>query len=379
MRNIGNATANCGSICNQEVDFFLDGSKLPGDGNYDNLAAGSSVIVQSRSYTAPAAGTHNFRALADADGDISESNDRNNDRSENLTVAQAPKPDLIVEDIWLDPTTPTEGSSYRIKARVRNIGNAAANCGSICNQEVDFFLDGSKLPGDGNYDNLAAGSSVIVQSRSYTAPAASTHNFRALADADGDISESNDRNNDRSENLTVAQAPKPDLIVEDIWLEPASPVEGTSYRVKARVKNIGEARATCPGTCNQEIFFYVNNVNVGEDNYDNLDPNQIITLESPRLTAPSAGSHAIRAKADANNEVPESRESNNELSEPFTTNPVTYTLKTFTDTEATVYLNGSQIGVTSRRTACNLFYRYLPPTRRPLCRLLLRSRKCVGP
>ena len=201
---------------------------------------------------------------------------------------------------------------------MKNIGEARATCPGTCNQEIFFYVNNVNV-GEDNYDNLDPNQIITLESPRLTAPSAGSHAIRAKADANNEVPESRESNNELSESFTTQSAAEPDLIVEDIWTEPASPVEGTSYRVKARVKNIGEARATCPGTCNQEIFFYVNNVNVGEDNYDNLDPNQIITLESPRLTAPSAGSHAIRAKADANNEVPESRESNNELSESFTT------------------------------------------------------------
>ena len=161
---------NCGSICNQEVDFFLDGSKLPGDGNYDNLAAGSSVIVQSRSYTAPAAGTHNFRGLGGCRRRylrVQRSQQRPFRESNCCSGPQAGPdcrgylagPDHPHRGLQL----PDQGQGEEHRQRRRQLRLHLQPGGR-------FFLDGSKLPGDGNYDNLAAGSSVIVQSRSYTAP-----------------------------------------------------------------------------------------------------------------------------------------------------------------------------------------------------------------
>ena len=112
---------------------------------------------------------------------------------------------------------------------------------------------------------------------------------------------------------------KPDLIVEDIWTDPTTPVEGSSFKIKARVKNIGSAQAACGPLCNQELFFFQDNVHVGEDNYDDLDPGASIVLESPTLTAPAAGSHSMKASADANNEINEENEGNNERTGSFST------------------------------------------------------------
>jgi len=124
-----------------------------------------------------------------------------------------------------------------------------------------------------------------------------------------------------------AIAAMPDLIVLDIWTEPSSIIEGQAFKIKATIKNQGDATADAGLFANQEALFYVDGVKSGEgDDYDNLAPGSTITVESINITGPSAGNHTIKVKADGNNEVPESNEGNNERTESVTVLPPTGTI-----------------------------------------------------
>ena len=322
IRNQGDAVADAGLLANQEALFYVDGVKYGEGDDYDNLAPNATIVVQSINLTGPSAGGHTIRVVADGNSEVSESNEGNNDRSESLTVIDPPRPDLIVEDIWTEPATITEGQSYKIFARIRNQGDAVADAGLLANQEALFYVDGVKYGEGDDYDNLAPNATIVVQSINLTGPSAGGHTIRVVADGNSEVSESNEGNNDRSESITVIEPPMPDLIVEDIWTEPATVTEGQSYKIFARIRNQGDAVADAGLLANQEALFYVDGVKYGEgDDYDNLAPNATIVVQSIDLTGPSAGGHTIRVVADGNSEVSESNEGNNDRSETITVDP----------------------------------------------------------
>jgi len=280
-------------------------------------------------------GTYWITAEIDTDNkqdNATTENDANNLRSESFTVLEAPKPDLRVISLTASSTTVIPGDDIEIDAVVKNydLGNAPKS-------QIGYFWGstaGSRQTyiGQGNIPNVGMLGYLDESADSPTNAAqgepnfvipdvgAGTYYITAVADyKDNKADESDETNNERSIAITVVS---PDLIVEAIWVNPDTVTQGQGYKIKARVKNQGNAEATAGALANQEIYFYVDGVFVGEDNYDDLAAGASITLESPTLTGPTAGPHTIRAKADANNEVNEGvREGNNERSEPITVMP----------------------------------------------------------
>ena len=323
IRNQGDAFADAGILANQEALFYVDGVQYGEGDDYDNLAPGATLVVESITLTGPTAGMHTIRVEADGNSEVSESNEGNNSRSESITVVEPPMPDLIVEDIWTEPSTVTEGENYKIFGRIRNQGDAVADAGLLANQEALFYVDGVKYGEGDDYDNLAPGATLVVESITLTGPTAGTHAIRVEADGNSEVSESNEGNNSRSESITVVEPPMPDLIVEDIWTEPSTVTEGENYKVFGRIRNQGDAVADAGLLANQEALFYVDGVKYGEgDDYDNLAPGATLVVESITLTGPTAGTHAIRVEADGNSEVSESNEGNNSRSESISVAPV---------------------------------------------------------
>lgn len=119
----------------------------------------------------------------------------------------------------------------------------------------------------------------------------------------------------------IGTTPRPDLIVENIWTEPASVVAGQPYIIYARVRNVGDAVANVI-LGNQEVRFFVDGTPVDTESYDNLDPGEPVVVQTSPLTAPSAGTFSVRVEADYNDDVDESSESNNDRTKSFSSGPV---------------------------------------------------------
>lgn len=227
--------------------------------------------------------------------------------------------DLVVDNIWTVPSTVVEGESFYIRARIRNAGTSTANAGLFANQEVTFYLNGVKYGEGDDYDNLDPGETLVTRSISITAPSAGVHSIRAKADGNNEVDESNEGNNNRTESLTVQPPPAPDLIVENIWTDPARVYAGEDFIIRGRIKNQGNATADAGLLANQEVTFFLNDDEYGEgDDYDGLDPNETLNVRSISIDSPGVGTHSIRAKADGNNEVAESDEGNNSRTEDIT-------------------------------------------------------------
>ncbi|HSW00004.1 MAG TPA: choice-of-anchor D domain-containing protein, partial [Sedimentisphaerales bacterium] len=143
-------------------------------------------------------------------------------------TAYTPKPDLIVVDVWTVPASVVEGQGYKIQATIKNQGTATADAGLSANQEALFYVDGVKYGEGDDYDNLAAGDSITVESISLTGPSAGSHTIKVVADGNSEVTESNEGNNERSESITVsAQSSAPSRPGDPA----ASNVTATSARV----------------------------------------------------------------------------------------------------------------------------------------------------
>ncbi|MBI3110254.1 MAG: hypothetical protein HYZ01_01665, partial [Ignavibacteriales bacterium] len=311
VKNQGNATASAPSFANLECYFYVNDAKV-GEGNFNNLAAGSSITLSTGSLTAPTTNSITVKAFADANSESSESNETNNQLSGTITLVDPPKPDLIIQDIDISSASPIAGESVTITATVKNQGSA--NAGSFY---LGYYVDNGFIGEDLLSFGLNAGNSNN-ETISYTAEVSGTHTIKVIADYKSQISESDENNNTRSETFTWNSPPKPDLVVQAVWTEPAQPVKGQSYLIKATVKNQGNATASAPSFANLECYFYVNDAKVGEGNFNNLAAGGLITLSTGSLTAPTTNSITVKAFADANSESSESNETNNQLSSTLT-------------------------------------------------------------
>lgn len=213
-------------------------------------------------------------------------------------------PDLIVEDIWLDPSTAVVGEPYVIYARIMNIGDIVANV-PIGSQQVRFFVNGSPADSD-SYDNLAPGESVVVQTSTLTVPSGSSFSVRAEADYADDVDEESESNNDRTELFSSNPPPLPDLVITGLSV--SSPVGvGEMYSVNLTVANIGTAAAGP-----SRVGIYINgSPTVLTMSVNSIAPGATRTAFSSEEAPVEEGVYQLRAKADVYDAVVESNEDNN--------------------------------------------------------------------
>jgi subtilase family serine protease len=238
-----------------------------------------------------------------------------------------PGADLIVENITLYPSAPVDGDSVAVYVTVKNQGDA--------NVTTDFWVP---IWIDEEYKNaikvtedLAPGE-LTDPTVIYTWTASpGDHDFKAKADGgyvDGwgnwqqvnIVPEDDELNNERTLSIFIGY---PDLIVENLFIEPSHPNDGETVNIRAPIKNIGQNETKRDFW----VTFYI------DDNYagaaqvtQNLGPNE----STPYPTCPSLswtvtpGQHEYKAKADGGyvdgwgnwqqvNIVKESNETNNEL------------------------------------------------------------------
>lgn len=126
----------------------------------------------------------------------------------------------------------------------------------------------------------------------------------------------------RIERLEARWMLAADLIVEDLWTEPATVLAGEDFTIFARIRNQGDTNANAGLFANQEAVFFFAGDQQGEgDDYDNLGPNETLVVSSPSISGPETSTYTIEAIADGNDEVVESNEGNNSLTAMITVVP----------------------------------------------------------
>ncbi|MBO8152223.1 MAG: hypothetical protein H0Z30_07005, partial [Candidatus Marinimicrobia bacterium] len=187
-------------------------------------------------------------------------------------------PDLKVVDIWTNPSSPKEGESCYLYAKVKNIGDEVSP-----ETKVKWYFEGEEI----SYDwvsSLNPGEEETYFD-SYTFQVCGNGAFEACIESVG--GEVNTDNNCRSEDLTVI-CTHPDLAVVDISVSPPSPKEGESCTICAKVKNIGDKIS--PST---KVKWYVNGASIGERDVPSLDPGQEETV-CKTYTFSSCGNFTIK-------------------------------------------------------------------------------------
>jgi len=197
-----------------------------------------------------------------------------------------PKPDLIVQDISISPTSPTAGQSATITATLKNQGNANAS-GSI---HLKYYVDGGYIGDDYLSYGLGAGSSNN-ESISYTAGSAGNHTVMVAIDTENIVSESNESNNNRSETYYWNSPPQPDLIAYSASVSDTTVDPGQGVTVYWTAKNQGTGSA---GSTQQGVMWSSNST---ISRSDTLLEKEYLGSMSVNQTSPEA--HTINIPANA--------------------------------------------------------------------------------
>ncbi|TCC01790.1 CARDB domain-containing protein [Kribbella soli] len=155
----------------------------------------------------------------------------------------APNPDLVVTNVDWSPANPSESTPITLSATVKNNGSAAAPASSL-----NFLLGGS-VAGTASVQALAVGASATVTANAGT-HAQGNYTVAAVADPTNVVVEQSDTNNtlQAATQLTIAQAPGPDLQVTGITTNPANPAPGTQVSFTVAVNNRGTSASTASTT-----------------------------------------------------------------------------------------------------------------------------------
>jgi GH25 family lysozyme M1 (1,4-beta-N-acetylmuramidase) len=121
-----------------------------------------------------------------------------------LYIESSAQPDLIVEDIWVDPDPPIAGASNRIRYRIKNQGGGYA----VETFRTNRYFDGA-LDGHADTSGLTAGSTKTYYKDMAWPSDSNLHTIKAITDVNDAISESNEGNNERSESFS-AECSTPD-------------------------------------------------------------------------------------------------------------------------------------------------------------------------
>ncbi|MFC2006099.1 CARDB domain-containing protein [Chloroflexota bacterium] len=125
---------------------------------------------------------------------------------------------------------------------------------------------------------------------------------RVITDSNERVTKSDETNNVKTFYLSALA---PDLIIEAITWSPANPSKGDIVTFSVKIKNQGGGSAI-----RSRVNFYVDGRSKYYKDTQKLDANEVVT-ETFTWTA-EAGSHSIKAVADAEKWVAEGNESNNE-------------------------------------------------------------------
>jgi len=219
------------------------------------------------------------------------------------------QPDLSISssDLKITPTTYASGDKITLSAKVANLGTSKAT-----NVKVDFYFGNNKV-----YTKTLT--SLSVKSKStvsyqYTIPTDLSGSviFKAVADLDNTIVESDENNNSAEIKANIEEA-KIDLIVDSIKTSVAKPKVGQKVSIQVKVKNNGNIKAT-----NVKVNIYLgDNNNISAPNFTTIifGVNKgAVASKSFSWTIPnniSATNYPIRAVVDPDNSITESNELNN--------------------------------------------------------------------
>lgn len=163
------------------------------------INAGHSQIVSCDIGTR-SAGNHSVEACADITNLVSESNENDNCRTETLTVVNpAEPPNLVVQSITFDPSSPDDGESVTALIQIRNAGTGAAGA-----SKTEVRLDGAVTCAQLDTPALPAGQSTTVNCNLGVLDAG-TYEISACADITSLVPESSEADNCATEDLVVQE------------------------------------------------------------------------------------------------------------------------------------------------------------------------------
>ena len=275
------------------IQLYIDGS-FKGYQDVPEIDA-DATATKTFSWIARA-GSHTIKAVVDYSDAVTESNETNNEKT--VTLSTLP-PDFIIETITWSPENALMGDTVTFTVTIKNQGSGKSDY-----SHVAYYIDDTYLASD--YVSPIDPGASANETFTWTARAGS-HDIKAVADYNDDVTESNETNN---EKVVTFSTIAPDLLIESITGSPAIPPTGETVTFTVTIKNQGTSKAG-----SSRVHFYIDGSSRGYQSVPEIDAGATAT-KTFTWTA-QAGSHAIKAIADSDNEVTESDETNNEKTVTF--------------------------------------------------------------
>jgi|GEM_PF-5669530 len=199
LTNLGCEFKNVGSDFkkNWAISLFLDGKLLHYQVSYGLKTGEKGFAVKV--FQIKGVGKHTANCMLDPGNDIDESNENNNTKSYEFTVTEASseKPDLVIDKFYLDPSPSVEeGKTVKMNCHFRNNGGELKGT-----WYQSYYVDG-KLVYKVRWGDIPAGGYRNPWAP-WTATSVDVHILQCRLDSDGDITESDETNNERIVSIAV--------------------------------------------------------------------------------------------------------------------------------------------------------------------------------
>ena len=297
-------------------DIFLGSDSVPSLGAGIQVVFNPDLIIPQG--TVP--GKWYILFIADANNEVRESDETNNIRELHIRVEPPYLPDLIVDDMNLDPVRVYAGQTANASCKVlnRDEGKAGASVLKYYLSQDNTFNANDILLGSDIIVPLASHGSMDLR-KELTIPSgtqAGSWYILFFADADYQVAESNEANNVANSRITVIAAQLPDLIIKNTSANPSRIQQGQTTLTSCKVRNQGQGNAGA-----SIIKYYLSADNHYSSNDSCLASETIPPLASnsdisiskvltiSEFTVP--GIWYILFYADAENQVAEKDENNN--------------------------------------------------------------------
>ena len=215
-----------------------------GTGQVGILSAAGTSAESIRLSAPSSAGTYYYGACVESVNDESDTGN-NCSAAVTVTVGAAPAPDLVVDVPTVSTSSPTAGSSFTLRATVRNQGTATSGSTTLrYYRSTDATVSPSDTEVGTDLVSSLSASRTSSESISLQAPSSTgTYYYGACVES---VSDETDTGNNCSAavTVTVGAAPAPDLVVDVPTVSTSSPTAGASFTLRATVRNQGSGRSS---------------------------------------------------------------------------------------------------------------------------------------
>ena len=270
--------ANFGNLSNESfvIFLFVDGT-LEEEMDVFPLGAGEGASADFIFHIGEdmEIGEHSVIAVIDASGQVSETDESNNDFEDYFFVNGNEKPDLFVEEIVWMPESPKTGDEVTFSVIYGNRGTRSTGKGF----DISLYVDDSQVVYEW-VDDLQPGESSSYECSWTVDPDVpdvpeGEHTVAAYIDMEdengdsGGVEESDETNNNFSKTFQVSKE-LPDLIIQDISLDSVSPKTGDEITFSVAYANQGALNAGG----DFYICLYVDDFPVGSELVGDLQPGE---------------------------------------------------------------------------------------------------------